>query len=82
MHVYRMQQLIRQRGKDEVVNITQRNSLYQIIARLERDGLIVVRATETERNRPERVVYELTNAGRGITLESSSRTARARRTQG
>ena len=69
MHVYRMQQLIQQRGKDEVVNITQRNSLYQIIARLERDGLIVVRAAETERSRPERVVYELTNAGRGITLE-------------
>ncbi len=29
----------------------------------------MVRATETERSRPERVVYELSNAGRGITLE-------------
>jgi DNA-binding PadR family transcriptional regulator len=69
MHVYRMQQLIKERGKDEVINVTQRNNLYQIIARLERDGLIVIRATESERSRPERVIYELTNAGRGITLE-------------
>jgi DNA-binding PadR family transcriptional regulator len=69
MHVYRMQRLIKERGKDEVINVTQRNNLYQIIARLERDGLIVIHATESERSRPERVIYELTNAGRGITLE-------------
>jgi DNA-binding PadR family transcriptional regulator len=69
MHVYRMQQLIRERGKDEVINVTQRNNLYQMIARLERDGLIVPRASEREGNRPERVVYEITNAGRGLAVE-------------
>jgi DNA-binding PadR family transcriptional regulator len=69
MHVYRMQQLIKERGKDEVINVTQRNSLYQMIARLERDGLILVRASEKESHRPERVLYEITNAGRGVAVE-------------
>jgi DNA-binding PadR family transcriptional regulator len=69
MHVYRMQQLIKERGKDEVINVTQRNNLYQMIARLERDGLIVVRGAERDSNRPERVVYAITNAGRGLAVE-------------
>jgi DNA-binding PadR family transcriptional regulator len=69
MHVYRMQQLIKERGKDEVINVTQRNSLYQMIARLERDGLILVRASEKESHRPERVLYQITNAGRGVAVE-------------
>jgi DNA-binding PadR family transcriptional regulator len=69
MHVYRMQQLITERGKDEVVNVTQRNNLYQMIARLDRDGLISVRGAERESRRPERVVYEITNAGRGLAVE-------------
>jgi DNA-binding PadR family transcriptional regulator len=69
MHVYRMQQLIKERGKDEVVNVVQRNNLYQMIARLERDGLIVVRSSERNSNRPERVVYTITNAGRGLAVE-------------
>lgn len=69
MHVYRMQQMIKERGKDEVINVTQRNNLYQMIARLERDGLIVPRISEREGNRPERVVYEITNPGRGLAVE-------------
>lgn len=40
MHPYRIQQLIRERGKDEVVNVRQRASIYQAIDRLERDKLI------------------------------------------
>ncbi|MBN9135172.1 MAG: helix-turn-helix transcriptional regulator, partial [Phyllobacterium sp.] len=40
MHPYRMQQLIKERGKDEVINVTQRASLYQTVNRLEREGLI------------------------------------------
>src|SRR5262245_53570721 len=63
MHVYRMQQLIRERAKDTVVNVAQRNSLYQTIARLARDGLVRVQQTAREENRPERVVYEITEAG-------------------
>ena len=34
MHPYRMQQLIKERGKDEVINVRQRASLYQTIDRL------------------------------------------------
>src|SRR5215831_20559513 len=64
MHVYRVQQLIKERAKDTVINVTQRNSLYQTIARLVRDGLVRVLKTSREENRPERVVYEITDAGR------------------
>lgn len=64
MHVYRMQQLIREREKDTVVNVAQRNSLYQTIARLVRDGLVRVQKTSREENRPERIVYALTDVGR------------------
>ncbi|GIH90598.1 PadR family transcriptional regulator [Planobispora siamensis] len=64
MHAYRMQQLIKERHKDDVVNVAQRNSVYQTIDRLLRDGLIAVRETSREENRPERTVYELTGTGR------------------
>jgi DNA-binding PadR family transcriptional regulator len=64
MHAYRMQQLIKERHKDEVVNVAQRNSVYQTIERLLRDGLIDVQATERAENRPERTVYEITREGR------------------
>jgi len=64
MHAYRMQQLIKERHKDDVINVAQRNSVYQTIDRLLRDGLIAVRGTSREENRPERTVYEPTDAGR------------------
>jgi DNA-binding PadR family transcriptional regulator len=64
MHVYRMQQLIKERAKDTVVNVAQRNSLYQTIARLVRDELVRVQQTSRDERRPERVVYELTETGR------------------
>ena len=64
MHPYRIQQSIRQRRKHEVINVSQRAGLYQAIRRLEREGLIRARAVERDENRPERTVYELTDAGR------------------
>jgi DNA-binding PadR family transcriptional regulator len=64
MHPYRMQTLIRQRGKDQVANVAQRNSVYQTIDALERAGLIAARETSREENRPERTLYEATAAGR------------------
>jgi DNA-binding PadR family transcriptional regulator len=64
MHVYRMQQLIKKRGEDEVINVTQPNSLYQTIARLEREGLLVAGSVDHDSKRPERTVYELTDSGR------------------
>jgi hypothetical protein len=34
MHPYRMQALIKQRGKEQIANVAQRNSVYQTIAAL------------------------------------------------
>ena len=64
MHPYRMQQLIRERGKDAVVNVGQRSQLYKTIDRLARDGLITEHATERETARPERTLYTVTDDGR------------------
>lgn len=63
MHPYRMQQLIKERGKDLVINVQRRASLYQTIQRLLRSGLIRVKETSREENRPERTIYELTEKG-------------------
>ena len=69
MHPYRMQQLIRERGKDRVVNVGQRSQLYKTIDRLERDGLLTEHAVEREATRPERTVYTATDAGRRAATE-------------
>ena len=68
MHPYRMQQLMRERGKDQVVNVGQRSQLYKTIDRLVRDDLLVARATEREATRPERTVYAATDAGRELAI--------------
>ncbi len=64
LHPYGLQRLIRMWGKDAVVNVSQRASLYKTIQRLERAGLIAVRHTERDQSFPERTVYELTDEGR------------------
>jgi len=64
LHPYGLQRLIRLWGKDTVVNVGQRASLYKTIQRLERAGLIAVRQTERDQRFPERTVYELTDDGR------------------
>jgi DNA-binding PadR family transcriptional regulator len=64
LHPYGLQRLIRLWGKDAVVNVGQRATLYKTIARLERAGLVAVRHTERDQSFPERTVYELTDAGR------------------
>jgi DNA-binding PadR family transcriptional regulator len=64
MHPYRMQTLIVQRGKDQIANTTQRNSIYQTIDALHRAGLIRARATVRDAKRPERTLYEATPEGR------------------
>jgi len=63
MHPYRMQQIIKDRGKHEVIDVSQRASLYQTINRLERDGLISARKIAKAENRPERTIYEITAVG-------------------
>jgi DNA-binding PadR family transcriptional regulator len=74
MHPYRMQTLIKERGKDQIANVAQRNSVYQTITALRRAGLIVVRETSQHERRPERTVYEVTEEGRH-TLRMWMRTA-------
>jgi DNA-binding PadR family transcriptional regulator len=64
MHPYRMQTLIKQRGKDQVANVAQRNSVYQTIDALRRAGLIESRGTSREERRPERTTYGATEEGR------------------
>lgn len=68
MHPYRMWHLIKNRGKDEVINVRQRTSLYQTIDRLLRSNLIVIQETEQEERRPERTIYAITDSGRRTAL--------------
>lgn len=68
MHAYRMHELIKQRGKASVVNVAQRNSVYQTLARLVRAGLVAVHETSRAEGRPERVVYRATDEGRASVL--------------
>src|SRR5947209_1996113 len=63
MHPYRMQRLIKDRGKDQVINVEQRASLYQTISQLLRAGLIAPSETERQEGFPERTVYKLTDKG-------------------
>jgi DNA-binding PadR family transcriptional regulator len=69
LHPYAMQRLIKEWGKDEVINVGQRASLYRTIKRLDKAGLIAVRQTERDENYPERTVYELTDEGRNRVRE-------------
>ncbi len=63
LHPYGMQQRIKARGKDRIANVARPNSVYQTINGLRRAGLIKVRETYREESRPERTVYEITEAG-------------------
>src|SRR6185369_14172767 len=69
LHPYGMQQLIRQWGKDQVVNVGQRASLYKMISRLVEAGLIQERGTTRDSQYPERTTYEITDAGRATSRQ-------------
>lgn len=64
MHAYRMQQLMKDRGVQLVVNVRNRSGLHAAIDRLARDELIRVHAVERDSRHPERTVYAITDAGR------------------
>jgi DNA-binding PadR family transcriptional regulator len=66
LHPYGMQQLIKRWGKDEVINVGQRATLYKMINRLCEAGLIKPSGTTRDHSYPERTSYELTDAGREI----------------
>ena len=63
IHPYEMQRRMKLWGKDMVVNVTQRASLYKTIDRLVQAGLISVLHTERGQRFPDRTVYELTEEG-------------------
>ena len=69
MHVYRMQKLFEQQGKDRVVNVRARASLYQTLERLMRLGLVEVHETVRREGYPDRIVYAITDAGREVARE-------------
>jgi DNA-binding PadR family transcriptional regulator len=64
LHPYGVQRLLKEWGKDNVVNVGQRAGLYKTMERLLAAGLITVRETGRDQQYPERTVYELTAAGR------------------
>jgi DNA-binding PadR family transcriptional regulator len=63
MHPYGLRQRIKEWDKDRVVNVSQRNAIYQTIDRLERSGLIRLRETTRQDKRPDRTIYEATAEG-------------------
>jgi DNA-binding PadR family transcriptional regulator len=69
LHPYGMQQLIKQWGKDQVINVGQRASLYKMINRLAETGLIRVVSRDRDHQYPERTSYELTPAGRAASRQ-------------
>jgi len=69
MHPYQMQQLLRERHKDEIL-VLKRGSLYHAINRLVLAGLIAVASSGREGRRPERTTYRIRAAGRKQLVES------------
>ncbi|MGZ0146433.1 PadR family transcriptional regulator [Kribbella sp. WER1] len=65
-HPYGLRQRIREWQKDQVVNVTQANAIYQTISRLERHGLIEAVETARQERRPERTLYLTTDRGRQL----------------
>jgi DNA-binding PadR family transcriptional regulator len=63
MHPYEMVSTMRERGKHESVKLRY-SSLYSVVEALVREGFISPRETVREGRRPERTVYDLTEAGR------------------
>ncbi len=63
MHPYEIASTLRERHKDESIKLNY-GSLYSVVESLKGHALIVEQQTGRQGNRPERTVYELTDAGR------------------
>ena len=63
MHPYEVGTVLRQRAKHESVRMNY-GSLYGVVESLEKRGLITPHETVRDGRRPERTVYEITDAGR------------------
>ncbi|HTY72224.1 MAG TPA: PadR family transcriptional regulator [Actinomycetes bacterium] len=62
MHPYEISSTLRSRGKELSVKLNY-GSLYSVVEALERHGLIRAKETVRQGRRPERTVYEITEAG-------------------
>ena len=63
LHPYGLRQRVQEWDKDRVINVTQRNAIYHTIDRLRAAGLITLRETERQDNRPDRSIYQATESG-------------------
>ena len=63
MHPYEIASTLRERHKDDSIKLNY-GSLYSVVESLKGHTLIVEQQTAREGNRPERTVYEITDAGR------------------
>ncbi len=63
MYPYEITTTLRDRGKDDSIRLNF-GALYSVIATLEKRGMIAQLRVERGGNRPERVVYEITDRGR------------------
>jgi DNA-binding PadR family transcriptional regulator len=62
-HPYELATTLRERGKHESIRLNY-GSLYSVVEQLERAGLVRPVETVREGRRPERTIYEITEAGR------------------
>ncbi|MFF5987963.1 PadR family transcriptional regulator [Prauserella flavalba] len=62
MHPYEMSSTLRERRKEDSIKLNY-GSLYSVVESLQKRGLITARETVREGRRPERTVYEITEAG-------------------
>lgn len=62
MHPYEISTTLRTRGKEQSIKLNY-GSLYAVVEALQKHGLIVGRERTREGRRPERTVYEITEAG-------------------
>jgi DNA-binding PadR family transcriptional regulator len=68
MHPYEIAAEMRGRGKEQDLKI-QWGSLYTVVQNLEKHGFIEAAETTREGRRPERTVYQITDAGREETVD-------------
>ncbi len=62
MHPYEISTTLRSRGKEASIKLNY-GSLYAVVESLQKHGLVAPRETTREGRRPERTVYEITQAG-------------------
>src|SRR4051794_26784354 len=62
MHPYEISTTLRHRGKEQSIKLNY-GSLYAVVESLQKHGLVAARETTRAGRRPERTVYEITDAG-------------------